>query len=209
MLYLIVVHDDEDLREGTNFHLSYTHLSDTVKFSNYSTTILNGSCCDASRVQECITGFEERPFIFVAFSHGDCGYLTSKNYGQYVNSGNSYFFASSLFYTNACYSAGELSQALLRAKCTVFVGYRNEVRLPTDEEIDQHFIECENYAIAEFLSTDKQIGECFSEMEVLYRKQIKELEDIGDIINAGRLGLNLNALSLESNINVSRNDFFY
>jgi hypothetical protein len=140
MINILVVYDDLDHKIGENAQFCYEYLANSLPADEHIKHILRGENCTSERVEHTITTFNEKPFIFVAYSHGKADKLISTyETNGYVNLENAYFFGESLFYTNACLTALELKSHLTHHKCKGYVGYSIEVVLPEDAQYDAIF----------------------------------------------------------------------
>ena len=138
-------------------------------------TVLNGNKCTAEEVEKAVGAFNGNRFILVAYSHGcEDALLSNAEASGYLNMGNSYFFSSSLVYTNCCHSGIRLKGSLIDAGCFGYVGYTDEVRLPKNEKDEILFIACENSGLIHFLNTGDSLSDS---IEVMRRKYLDQSRD--------------------------------
>lgn len=196
MLNIIIVSDDIDEAIGANCVLSCQHLNDAVDLSSQNVKLLNGHLCGPTDIENAIISFNQERFILVAYSHGSEDTLFSTvASGGYVSSTNAYQFATSLVYTNSCWSGVKLKDELIKEGCHGFVGYTDSVRLPYNEEDDLLFIECENKGLVHLLTTDASLTESVEEMKKQYREQYDKFVDQQMNVSAALLLHNLGGLT--------------
>ncbi|TAE22217.1 MAG: hypothetical protein EAZ91_24095 [Cytophagales bacterium] len=96
-------------------------------------------------------------------------------------------------------------------QCRAFIGYEGLVYVPDDEDeaFCKKFIECENHAIVEFLTSEKSLSVCISEMKEKYINTYDEISEMGfkGILYASRLLRNLESLTFLGDISITIKDF--
>lgn len=198
MINIIIVSDDHDKRIGSNCQLAYEHLKSNVDLTNFNTHLLSGENCQPINVQDTIASFQEsqqQKFILVAFSHGTADALISTYAPEgYINSSNSYFFGTSLIYTNSCFTGLSLMQSLIDNNCHGYVGYTGSVKLPESTEDQLVFIACENSGLIEFINSNNTLTNSISYMKSYYEVRIEEYFDNDMGITASLLEGNLKQL---------------
>ena len=206
MLNIIFVSDDTDGIIGPNCTLSHKQFTKNVDLKEDNSILLNGELCTASQVENAITSFNGQKFILIAYSHGCDDALISnvEQYG-YISTRNSYFFSSSLIYTNSCYSGIKLKQSLIESGCLGYVGYMDEVRLPENEEDDILFINCENSGLIHFLNSGSTLTESMKVMENKYLEQYEDFVKREMNVAAAFLLHNLNCLTFYDRELLTRN----
>ncbi|QEM12217.1 hypothetical protein [Mucilaginibacter rubeus] len=205
MLNVIFVSDDKDADIGTNCALSHNHLTNEVDLQGNNVVLLNGDLCTSAEVEKTIGTFNGGKFILAAFSHGCEDALTSTADGSgYVHGGNSYYFGSSLVYTNCCYSGIKLKDSLIAEGCLGYVGYNDEVRLPRNPDDDVLFIACENSGLIHFLTTGDPLTASVEAMKTKYREQARSFLDQKMNVAAAFLLRNLNCLTFHESGTLTR-----
>ncbi len=209
MINILIVYDDLDQEIGENALLCYQHLAKALSPNVHTAHILQGGNCTSERVEHTIGTFEQKPFIFIAYSHGKEDKLISTHETNgYVNTKNAYFFGESLFYTNACFTALELRNYLAHHNCKGYVGYAIEVILPNDAQYDIFFTDCENAGIIHFLSTNDTLEASCKKMGEKYKEVADELVSKNCNVLASILLGNLDGLVFEDKDSVTASFFF-
>ena len=207
MINLFLAYDDNDQELGDYFEESYDNLlSETSNNTLVITNTLRGLDCSEANVNVHTERYKPNSFIFVAFSHGNEELLRTGN-EIFISVNNCHFFSKSLFYTSACECAVTLGPQLMAKGCLAFVGYNGPVDVW--EGYYEVFIECENYAIIEFMNSNKTIGVSFSEMKDKYNEAIDDLVlgNTEDKIVASLLVDNRDKLTLLGNADLVVKDF--
>jgi len=196
MLNVISVSDDLDAHIGPNCLLAHNHFLGEVDLLDHNVILLQGNDCTAERVQNSITSFGGAKFILAAFSHGrPDALLSTAEANGYVHVGNSYYFSSSVVYTNCCHSGVILKEHLINAGCIGYVGYTDIVRLPKNEEEDILFIACENSGLIHFLNTGASLTESVEFMKSKYLEQRQAFLTKKMNVTAALLFRNMNCLT--------------
>jgi len=210
MFNLIIIYDDSDEKIGEYFTASKDNFiisTQNIRFKNHY--LLNAETCLSNEIDNYICRFDEKPFIFIAYTHGTEQTLNIANV-EYIKATNSYFFANSLVYACACLSAVELGEVLVSQGCKLFLGYKESIS-SVDNELDPIFYECENAFISHFLTTDSNIEDCKRFMYNKYQERTSFLKNNYNSLIAGRLQANLKAFTLlpqnELSSQLTRNDF--
>jgi hypothetical protein len=211
MLRILIVCDDLDPDIGANALLCYKHFVESVDLKKCKVVLLKGKDCVPAKVEAAITRFKQKPFIFIAYSHGERDKLISyKSPDGYVlakgNASNAHFFGDTLFYTNSCHTALELKDYLIEYNCFAYIGYEDVVRLPCDEADDLLFIACENKGIIHFLTTSDTLEKAFEVMKQFYEDTYDELAK-RDFVLASRLLSAKEALVIAGNQAITRKKF--
>jgi hypothetical protein len=200
MLNIIFVSDDLDAKIGRNCILAHKHFIGEVDLLEQNVVLLQGNDCTANKVQDSITSFIGAKFILAAFSHGSQEALVSSAESNgYVHAGNSYYFSSSVVYTNCCHSGAKLKDYLIDAGCIGYVGYTDVVRLPRNEDDDILFIACENSGLIHFLNSDASLTASVEFMKLKYLEQRREFLKKKMNVSAALLFRNMNCLTYYDN----------
>lgn len=171
---LILAYDHLDDKEGDNFLHCKNHILQNIDNQLVNCFEIDGNSCKPLEIQNTIIALNEANFIFVAYSHGNEDALVS-THGTYLNVENAYFLSNSLFYSSACLVGVNLANRLIEQNCLAVVAYEDEFKLPYNSEYDKFFIECENYGIIQFLTSDETLGEIHEKMIEFYNTNIDEL----------------------------------
>lgn len=209
MINFIIAYDNNDANLGAYFEECKNHLLSvlTEELVNEIREICGNQCNDAY-IDMIIPQYNSKPFIFVAYSHGNekalcCGV------GRYVEKDvNAHHFANSLFYTTACSVGKELSAHLIENGCLAFIGYDESVsayKLTEKKEVSKN---CDNIGIIEFLSDDITIWEAYMRMKNYYTQQIDKFQKIEDVMFAGDLVEARDALVCLGDKNLKKEDLF-
>lgn len=176
MINVIVAYDDNDSELGDYFEISFEDLNNVLSKIDYVTIkSIRGLDCTQNNVLKSINSFKENSFGFVGLSHGNESQLLTDN-DVYVDADNVSHFSETLFYSTACSSAIELGEELIRKGCHSYVGF-NQDSSATFEDFYSIYVECENYCLKEFLSSDKTLRQSFDNMLDFFDKKIDELFD--------------------------------
>jgi hypothetical protein len=207
MIKLLLVVDDNDNSLGEYFNKSYVDFSNFLKQKNdINESVLKNGSCNGEKVVETIKTFNDTPFIFISFSHGnEESLLTASN--AIVDANNASYFNNSFFYTSACLVGRRLGQTLIDNKCRCFIGYTEEVTIMTLYE--ECFVICENHGVKMFCEGVKTTFESFNSMVEKYDEEIDNLlqsGNIDDIIAASTLVGNKDSLIFIGEKSLTLND---
>ena len=208
MIKIVVAYDDNDSALGDYFEESYNNLLQTIQAANETpTTILRGLECNEANVNNAVNPLKVNPFLFVGLSHGDDGNCLLTENDTYVSPNNAVNFTNSFFYTTGCNSGLDLRQNLLQHGCKVFVGYTDNSKAPLNEDYNSMFIDCELYALKQFLSSNNTMDELFDEMLSYTQTQIDWLFANDEIVEAMDLQSNLDCIKIFGDGSLRRQDF--
>jgi hypothetical protein len=176
MINLTILFDDTDPQLGQYF----TDCFNDVKNVSFSSNIkLNSINSQNRRFINQILKKEDNT-IFVAFTHGESGWLGTVNGSSiFIDNGNAELFNNSCFYTTACSCGEELGKILIQKGCRVFIGYDDTVKI--DLQYEDIFMKCENYGIKEFISTNKSWDDVIIEAKELFTNEADMLFDEGGV----------------------------
>lgn len=183
--------DTVDTEMG-DFNLNcYYKLLQYFQTKNHAFTEILGEDISAQKIESSISSFDENPFLFIAYSHGEYDKLTI-NADSYISRENAYFFNRSVIYTVSCLAAKELGQYLMNSGAISFWGYEEPFYFTKiNEEI---FADCANYGILHYLETNDMTSS-FSKSKEYYRNSI---EKVNDFFLKSQLLANRNAMVLLS-----------
>lgn len=192
---LLIIYDNEDARMGNYFEASHQDLNDKLSLlPHINLKSLNTEQCSSNPIEFHTSTFAGKPFIFIAYSHGNDDSIFIGN-NKYIHPQNAYFFAETLFYSSCCLTAKELGKELRKQGCRVFIGYNKSITSVADET-DPYFQECENAFIHNFLTTDNTIQESLSFMYKKYHEIRLFLLSNYDTMTANTLEENLKAFNI-------------
>ena len=191
MINIFAAYDDKDPKLGTYFEDCKKQLlsvlgkqNDPVEFNVHE---IPGDYCNNAYIDSLLIQYLPHPFIFIAYSHGSEWALHCEE-SRYVEKGvNTDLFRNSLLYTTACSAGKELGNDLINQGCSVFIGYKREINVFSEEAKRKISMLCDNAGIIEFLTNDITIFEAFKKMEDFYTEQIDSLNDAGDMLFAMEL----------------------
>ena len=164
--------------------------------------------CNVAYIDIKIPQFNPNPFIFIGYTHGAddglrCGGST------FVSIDNCHHFSNSLFYSTACLIGKKLAPELIRKGCKTFIGFNEESEVFESTSYRQTFIECDNFALKMFMTSDASVGESFDAMKNHYTNQIDRLLELGgDPIFIGALAANREALVCLGDKTLKKEDLF-
>lgn len=209
MIKIVVAYDDNDSALGDYFEASYDNFHQSMQAANETpTTVLRGLECNEVSINDAVNPLKADPFLFVGLSHGDDtgNYLLTEN-DAYVSPDNSLNFTNSFFYTTGCNAGLYLRANLLQRGCKVFIGYTNNSKAPLNEDYNSLFIDCELFALKQFLFSDRTINELFNEMMNFTQTKIDWLSDNNEIVEAMDLQSNKDCMVIDGNSSLTRLDF--
>ena len=209
MIRIVVAYDDNDSALGDYFEESYNNFHQSMQAANATpTTFLRGLECNEVNINSAVNPLKADPFLFVGLSHGDDtgNYLRTEN-DTYVSPSNSVNFTNSFFYTTGCNAGLDLRANLLQHGCKVFIGYTNNSKAPLNEDYNSLFIDCELFALKQFLSSNRTINELFNEMMNFTQNKIDWLFEKNEIVEAMDLQSNKDCMIVDGNSSLTRLDF--
>lgn len=171
---------------------------------DYEVHEIHSGRCNIAYLDYRIPLVNDHNFLFIAYSHGNVDCLTAGG-GSYVDSSsNGPLFNNSFFYSVACSVGAGLGFQLIDHGSHVFIGYKDSYNV-----LDRHlrlFVNCVNVGIKMFLMGENA-RESFRRMEQFYTQKIDELTRLNDILAAGFLVSNRNALVFLGREDVTIADF--
>lgn len=183
--------DTVDTEMG-DFNLNcYYKLLQYFQTKNHAFTEILGEDISDQKIESSISSFDENPFLFIAYSHGEYDKLTI-NADSYISRENAYFFNRSVIYTVSCLAAKELGQYLMDCGAISFWGYEEPFYFTKINE--GIFADCANYGILHYLETE--------DVKVAYKKAKQYYtncaEKIDNFLLQSQLLANRNAMVLLS-----------
>ncbi len=204
MIKLIIAYDDNDSDLGGYFEECFNSITTKTESSdNISMSSIRGLDCTEANINDVVS-LMQKPYVFVGLSHGNPGELISDE--VYVSRNNSSIFSDSLFYSTGCCTAIELGPLLIEQGCVCYIGYVDD-SYATYEDFYPTYIECETYALVEFLTSDKNVNTAYREMLSYFDLKINELFDQNEILVAMELQKNKDSFVLLGDPNISRGIF--
>lgn len=192
----------EDDREGHNF---FSGLADDLlsflKINKPETLhVFSRANLRKDEIEQYISSLNEKPFLFVAYSHGEIDRLCVNNscfefYAKHPD--NSYFFSDSVIYTFSCKTGHEFADGVISNGCNCFIGYDDKAWY--DLENISTFISIVNSGVKELIKGSN----CETAMKKIkdeYNLFIDYYED-GDYIAFSNLSKNYRVLTLKGNGN--------
>lgn len=85
---------------------------------------------DKSTINSILPSYNQSPFIFCAFMHGDAEALYMGNDIFVSNEENVYLFTKSFIYTFSCCTGDILADSFMKNDACVFIGYKDSVYIP-------------------------------------------------------------------------------
>jgi hypothetical protein len=164
--------------------------------------------CNEAYIDVEIPQLNSDPFIFIAYTHGNDDGLMC-NGGSFVSIDNCYHFINSLFYSTACLIGKNLAPELVNKGCRAFIGFKEESEIFKNASYRQTFINCDNFALKMFITSDASVGESFDAMKNHYTKEIDRLTEFReDPIFISVLVANREALVCLGDRELRKEDFF-
>lgn len=211
MINYLVSYDDQDCRLGEYFADSEKDLRSFLDGNEYlrkNYEKIHSRIANEAYMDLILPKYNSTPFVFVAYTHGDSDAILCQG-AKVVNTHNSCQFSNSLFYSTACLTGRVLGHDLINKGCLVFVGYCEPSIAFLQGEYRRLSIECDNFALKLWLSSDIEIDEAVSGMRSHYNEIIDELyENNEDPLYMGALVANREALICIGDISIKR-EYFY
>lgn len=207
MISVNIAYDNKDFVLGDFFQRCKQDLIDYLEATNggdYTVDEINTGRCNEVYIQHRISSLNTNNFLFVAYSHGDADCLTAGGAAYIHLDSNAHLFSNSLFYAVACSVGARLGQHLIDSGCHVFIGYKDTFYF-LNRQLELA-VNCANIGIKMFL-LGKNVGEAFRLVENFYDREIDKLMAFNDIMAAGFLTRNRNALVLIGNNDLTIDDF--
>jgi hypothetical protein len=208
MINLLVAYDDNDGDLGDYFEQSHeivSRLTSTLPAINH--TAIRGLDCSFEAINLATRAVNDNLFIFAAATHGDSDCLVNSQSDVFIDRTIAGAFRNSFFYSTACCAGSILGPELLQNGCLSFIGYDDISTAPSDENYNALFINCEFYALFQFLSTTNSVQQVYSDMLVEFENQIDLLFESDEIITGIELQKNYYCLILLGNGQLTQNDF--
>jgi len=157
MVNVILVFDDYDFGTDEIPGLDYffkecaIDIRKNLQADKFKIIEINGEVLNLEKINKSIDEFEDKRFIFIAYSHGsEYALLYSNQEKEYVSNSNISKFSNSFVYTWSCFAGKELGIELIRNNCSVFIGYDKQVIAGTMDT--NLFVDAANSGIIKFIS---------------------------------------------------------
>lgn len=168
---------------------------------------INSQKCNSAYIEITLPQkVENKPFIFIAYTHGNEKALISQG-SQYVYGENAHVFNGSLMYSMACLTGKTLGGLLIENGCRSFIGYTESSMAFLGEGYKEITIKCELSGLNCFFNSGLTIKESFVKMKSYYEYQIDQLSLCADVLARANLVANSEALILLGDPNVKASDF--
>lgn len=211
MINIVIAFDNQNAILGQYFEECKKDITDLLDEQNHlvkSCSLVPSSRCNVAYIDLVIPNLNSNPFIFIAYAHGVDNELRC-NGSPFVTMDNCHHFVNSLFYSTACLIGEKLAPELINNGCKVFIGFKEESEVFENTLFRQTFIECDNYALKMFMTTDNSIGQSFNAMKDHYTNKIDRSVEFGeDPLFIGSLTANREALVCFGDKNLKKEDFF-
>ncbi|MFN8278339.1 MAG: hypothetical protein U0T84_12725 [Chitinophagales bacterium] len=208
MIKIVVAYDDNDSALADYFEESYKNILQSIQSTQETqTVVLRGLDCTEANVNSAVVPLNANPFLFIGFSHGDeLGLCLLTDNDVFVSENNAMNFGNSFFYTTACNVASRLGITLLANNCRCFIGCEWS-SLATFDDFYDVYIDCENFALREFLNTTKTIQQTFDEMMLRFDGMIDKYSNDGEVLFAMELQNNKDCMILLGDGSFRKQDF--
>ncbi|KAA6318471.1 hypothetical protein EZS27_031525 [termite gut metagenome] len=165
--------------------------------------------CNVAYIDITISSLNTNPFVFIAYTHGVNDGLKCGG-GSFVSTDNCQHFKNSLFYSTACLIGKELAPELINKGCKAFIGFNEKTTVIFENpSYRQIFMECDNFALKMFLTSDSSIGKAFNSMKNHYTNKIDRAIELGeDFVFTRFLRENRDALVCLGDKNLKKEDLF-
>ncbi len=210
MINIFIAFDCDDIKLGPYFHNCMKDLSSvllTEKDNGLKCLIMElpTRYCNWAHLDIKYSKYKDRPFIIVAYTHGNEDALTVGGTSFIKADEDNSFFNNSFFYTNSCLSGKRLGPNLIEQKCKTFIGYDQEI-VAFKNELQQESLKCDNIGINLFLTSDYTAYEAFIGMKDYYTQKANSLDLFRDILSASLLINAREALVFHGDKNLKKSD---
>ena len=166
---------DDCQRDITNLLAEHSHL---LK----SCSIVPSSQCNVAYIDFTVPLLNPNPFLFISYNHGAEDSLKCAGI-SFVTIENCHHFTNSFFYSTACLIGKKLAPELIRNGCKTFIGFKETTEVFEHVSYRQTFIQCDNFALKMFITSEATVGESFEAMKNYYTNQIDYFMELGEDIN--------------------------
>jgi hypothetical protein len=211
MVNIVIAFDNHNAVLGQYFEDCQKDFVDLLDEQNHlvkSCSKVPSPQCNVAYIDIAIPRINSNPFIFVAYTHGVDDGLKC-NGVPFVSVSNCRHFVNSLFYSTACLIGIKLAPELIDNGCKAFIGFKEESEVFQNASYRQTFIECDNYALKMFMTSDTTVGKAFDSMKNYYTNKIDHLIELGeDPLFIAVLTANRESLVCLGDRNLRKEDLF-
>lgn len=213
MLDLICVTDINDKQLGLFFKESHKYLKEFFGGLGIEANIqdLDSTTLLSQQVFNDAIRSKTGKTLVIAYSHGNVDEFRINNF-SYIDKNNSIELKNSFIYSTACSTAKGIGKQLMSDGCIAFVGYEKETYAEFCDPVKQQtIIQCDHACLFSFLSDpNKTILDAFHDAIKYFDSKIKYVEQTDkDILFVDKLVQNKEALRIEFNNNITRQDLEY
>jgi hypothetical protein len=188
MINVIIAYDNRDANLGTYFEDCKNQILPILKRSNTELHEISSIKCNNAYIDFTIPKYNSKPFIFIAYSHGNESALCCNGNCYVEKDSNTHYFVNSLFYTTACSTGKRLGEDLINKGCLAFIGYGSNINVYYNQDVRKKtLMNCDNAGIVAFLSDDITIFEAYKKMKSYYSYHIDKLHETKDMLFAAEL----------------------
>ncbi len=211
MINVIIAFDNHNTVLGQYFEDCHKDIVALLDEQNYMVKLcekIPSPQCNVAYIDITIPQLNPNPFVFVAYTHGvDNGLMCGGS--SFVSVSNCHHFTNALFYSTACHIGKKLAPELINKGCKVFIGFKEESEVFENASFRQTFIECDNFALKMFITSNASIGQSFDAMKNHYSNKIDRLIELGeDPLFISALAANREALVCLGDKNIKKEDLF-
>jgi hypothetical protein len=212
MINIVIAFDNQNVSLGRYFEDCQKDIAALLEEQKHlvkSFSPIPSPQCNVAYIDVNIPPLNPNPFLFIAYTHGIDNGLRC-NGASFVSTDNCVHFTNSLFYSTACLIGRELAPALIEKGCRTFIGFNEETTVIfEDPAYRQTFIECDNFALKMFMTSDTTVGQAFESMKNHYTNKIDRAVELGeDIVYTSFLRENRDALVCLGDKNLKKEDLF-
>jgi hypothetical protein len=211
MLNIVIAFDNQNVVLGQYFEDCQRDIVALLDEQNHMVklcSLVPSAKCNVAYIDIAIPQLNSNPFIFIVYTHGLDEELKC-NGAAFITMDNCHHFANSLFYSTACLIGKKLAPELIKTGCKAFIGFKEETEVFKNSLYRQTFIECDNYALKMFITSNTSVGQSFDAMKNHYTTKIDRLVEFGeDPLFIGSLTANREALICLGDRDLKREDFF-
>lgn len=212
MINIVIAFDNQNASLGRYFEDCQKDIATFLEEQKHlvkSLSPIPSPQCNVAYIDINIPQLNPNPFLFIAYTHGIDNGLRC-NGCSFVSADNCIHFANSLFYSTACLIGRKLAPALIEKGCRTFIGFNEETTvIYKDPTYRQTFIECDNFALKMFMTSDASIEHAFESMKNYYTCKIDRAIELGeDIVYTSFLRENRDALVCLGDKNMKKEDLF-
>jgi hypothetical protein len=212
MINIVIAFDNQNAVLGQYFEDCQKDFTDLLDEHNHLVKLcskISTPQCNVAYIDIAIPRLNPNPFIFVAYMHGvDDGLRCGGT--SFVSVDNCRHFVNSLFYSTACLIGKKLAPELINNGCRAFIGFKEDSEVFQNASYRQTFIECDNYALKMFMTSDATIEQAFDSMKNHYTNKIDRLMELGeDPLFIGVLTANREALVCLGDKSLKKEDLFF